>query len=366
METLARPAIRDLIPYEPGKPIEEVKRELGLREVIKLASNENALGPSPRAVSAIQESASRVHLYPEGGGIELRRKIARKLGLEAENIILGNGSDEIIRMIVETFLNPGERVVVGDPAFIIYQLAARLMDGVCVRVPLKNFTHDLASMRKKINENTKLVFISNPNNPTGTMVEEREVREFMKDIPPHVLVIFDEAYYEYIEEPNFPDTLSLVQEGKRVVILRTFSKIYGLAGLRIGYGISLPEIIHALNRVRQPFNTNVLAQKAAIAALEDEEHLIRSREMVRKGKEYLYGELERLGLEYIPSVTNFILINTGIEGREIFERLLLRGVIVRPMEGYGLSSYIRVTVGKKEENRKFILALEEVLREVRE
>ena len=364
-EELIRECIKDLIPYEPGKPIEEVKRELGLEEVIKLASNENSLGPSPKAIEAIRENAPFVNIYPDGGGFYLRKKLAQKYGLKIENILLGNGSDEIIRMTVETFLNPGEEVIVGEPAFIIYQLASKVMEGKCIKVPLKDFTHDLKAMKERVSDRTKLVFISNPNNPTGTMVTKEEVDEFMEGLPSSLIVVFDEAYFEYIDDPQYPDTLKFVREGKNVIVLRTFSKAYGLAGLRIGYALSTPSIITGLNRVRQPFNTNALAQKAAIAALDDQEHVQKSREMVKKGKNYLYAELKRLGIRFIPSVTNFILMDMKMDGKKIFQKLLKRGVIVRPMGGYNLPTYIRVTVGKMEENEKFIQALKEVLEEVR-
>ncbi len=361
---LMRKNLEDLIPYEPGKPIEEVKREYGLKEVIKMASNENCLGPSPLAVEALRKALSNIHLYPDGGGFSLRRKIAQRLGLKMENIILGNGSDEIIRMIVETFLNPGEETIMGDPAFIIYEMATKVMNGNCIKVPLKNYAHDLYAMREKITPRTKLFFVSNPNNPTGTMVRRKEVDEIMKDFPEHTIAVFDEAYYEYIEEEDFPDTLYWLKRGKNIIILRTFSKIYGLAGLRIGYAISSPQIISALNRVRQPFNTNSLAQTAALAALDDEEHVRRSRELNRKGKEYFYREFRRMGLEFIPTATNFILVNVKRDGREVFEKLLRKGIIVRPMSGYGLSTFIRVTIGREEENQKFISSLKEVMEEI--
>ncbi len=357
IEKLIRKEVKNLLIYEPGKPLEEVKRELGLKEVIKLASNENALGPSPLAVQALQDALNNIHLYPEGGGYYLRRKLARKYGLDISEILLGNGSDEIIRMIVETFLNPGEEIITGDPAFVIYKIACEAMGGECICVPLKNFTFDLEAMLEKITDKTKLIFIANPNNPTGTMVEEKEVEEFLRRVPPGILVVFDEAYYEYIEREDYPDNLKRIQRGEPVIVLRTFSKIYGLAGLRIGYCMASGEVVSALNRVRQPFNTNSLAQTAAFFALDDEEHIRKSREMVKEGKKYLYGEFERMGWAFVPSEANFILLNVGKKGRSVFQELLRKGVIVRAMDGYGLPDWIRVTVGTPQENEKLMQAL---------
>jgi len=305
IEELVRKEVRNLLIYEPGKPLEEVKRELGLEEVIKLASNENALGPSPLAVKALENSLANIHLYPEGGGYYLRKKLARKYGLNISEILLGNGSDEIIRMIVETFLNPGEEIITGDPAFVIYKIACKAMGGECISVPLKDFTFDLETMLERIT--AKLIFIANPNNPTGTMVTEKEVSEFLRRVPPRILVVFDEAYYEYIEREDYPDNVRRIQKGAPVIVLRTFSKIYGLAGLRIGYCMAGKEVVSALNRVRQPFNTNSLAQIAALFALDDEEHIRKSREMVKEGKEYLYSEFKKMGWEFVPSEANFIL-----------------------------------------------------------
>ncbi|MCD6219734.1 histidinol-phosphate transaminase [Candidatus Calescamantes bacterium] len=361
IEKLIRKDVVDLIPYEPGKPVEEVKRELGLKEVIKLASNENVLGPSPLAVKALKSSLHRIHLYPDGGGYYLRKKLASKYGLDISQVLLGNGSDEIIRMIVETFLNPGEEVITGEPAFIIYKMACKSMGGKCITVPLRDFTVDLSRMAEKITKKTKLIFIANPNNPTGTMVTEEEVEKFLQSVPPGVIVVFDEAYYEYIERKDFPDNVKRVKRGELVLVLRTFSKIYGLAGLRIGYCLARKDVITALNRVRQPFNTNSLAQTAAISALDDEEHIRKSREMVKEGKEYLYGEFKKIGLEFVPSETNFVLVKVNKNGREVFQELMKRGIIVRAMDGYGLCDWIRVTIGTLEENKKFIQSLARVL-----
>ena len=357
---LIRPNIANLLPYPPGKPIEEVKRQLGLEEVIKLASNENALGPSPKALDAIKKRLGEINLYPDGNAFYLKQKLTQHWGVEEEEIFVGNGSDEIIRMIAETFLNPGEEIIMGSPAFIIYFIAATVMNGKVIEVPLKNYTHDLEAMLKAQTPKTKIIFIANPNNPTGTMVDAQEVDSFLDKVDEDVIVVFDEAYYEYTPD-NFPETIKYVQEGRNVIVLRTFSKIYSLAGLRIGYGIGKKEIFTEMNRIRQPFNVNRVAQVAAIAALEDKEHVKKSCQMNEAGKKFLYQELGALGLEYVPTAANFILINMKQPGKDIYQKLLEKGVIVRPMEGYGLPDFIRVTIGKPEENKKFIQALRQVV-----
>ncbi len=361
MKSLIRENIREIDPYPPGKPIKEVERELGIEEAVKLASNENPLGPSPKAVEAMEQALKEVNLYPDGNGYYLKRALAAHLNVKEENLILGNGSDEIIRMIAETFLNEGEEAIMGEPAFLIYRLAAKIMKGRCRLVNLKDSTHDLMAMAGTINKKTKLIFIANPNNPTGTMVAAEEVASFMKKVPEEVIVIFDEAYYEYIERDDFPQTIDYLGEGRRVITLRTFSKIYGLAGLRIGYGIGPEEFIKGMNRVRQPFNTNSLAQVAALAALKDQEHVKKSRKANREGKDFLYEELKKLKISYIPSQANFVLINVGEEGKVISRKLMQEGIIVRPMEMYNLPNFIRVTVGTEEENKKFITAMRAVL-----
>ena len=357
MKSLVRENLLEIEPYPPGKPIKEVERELGIEEVVKLASNENPLGPSPRAVEAMAQALPEVNLYPDGSGYYLKRALAAHLRVKEENIILGNGSDEIIRMIAETFLNAGEEAIMGDPAFLIYRLAVKVMKGQCRLVALKDFTHDLTAMAGMINARTKLIFIANPNNPTGTMVTAEEVDSFMKKVPERVMVIFDEAYYEYIERDDFPRTINYIRENRRVITLRTFSKIYGLAGLRIGYGVAPEELIKDMNRVRQPFNTNSLAQVAALSALKDEEHVRKSRQANREGKDFLYEELKKLKISYIPSQANFILINVHQEGKIISGKLLQEGIIVRPMGMYNLPHFIRVTVGTEKQNKRFIKAL---------
>ncbi len=357
MKSLVRENLLEIEPYPPGKPIKEVERELGIEEVVKLASNENPLGPSPRAVEAMAQALPEVNLYPDGSGYYLKRALAAHLRVKEENIILGNGSDEIIRMIAETFLNAGEEAIMGDPAFLIYRLAVKVMKGQCRLVALKDFTHDLTAMAGMINARTKLIFIANPNNPTGTMVTAEEVDSFMKKVPERVMVIFDEAYYEYIERDDFPRTINYIRENRRVITLRTFSKIYGLAGLRIGYGVAPEELIKDMNRVRQPFNTNSLAQVAALSALKDEEHVRKSRQANREGKDFLYEELKKLKISYIPSQANFILVDLKQEAKVISRQLLQEGIIVRPMGMYNLPHFIRVTVGTEKQNKRFIKAL---------
>ena len=353
--------IEKLVPYDPGKPIEELQREMGLTRVVKLASNENALGSSPKAIKALEKAIYQVHRYPDGACYYLKHKAAEKLGVTPRHLIFGNGSNEVIELLMRTYLQPGDRVVYGEPAFIVYKLISLAMAIEGVGVPLKGFTHDLEAMARAVDEKTKMVFVANPNNPTGTMVTHQEVMDFLDRIPPEVIVVFDEAYYEFVERPDFPHLLPIVLEEKRpLVLMRTFSKIYGLAGLRIGYGIAPPQMVDYMNRVRQPFNVNLLAQEAALAALDDDEHVERSRRLVKEGKAFLYKALEEMGLEYIPSETNFFLIKVG-DGERVFRELLKKGVIVRNMGGYGLPQYIRVTLGTQEENAIFLETLKEVL-----
>jgi len=361
IQDLIRPSIANILPYPPGKPIEEVKRELGLEEVIKMASNENALGPSPKASEAMKKAASNVNLYPDGNSYYLKQKLAQKLGVGMDEVIVGNGADEIIRIITETFLNPGEEVVIAWPGFVIYCIATDVMAGSLKRIPLKNYTHDLEAMLNAVTEKTKLIFIANPNNPTGTMVNKTQVESFMKKVPEDVIVVFDEAYCEYADE-NFPQTFRYMKEGRNVIILRTFSKIYGLAGLRVGYGIAKKEIFEEMNRIRQPFNVNRIAQSAAIAALDDGEHVEKTIAMNEEGKRFLYKEFEAMGLEYVPTAANFILVNIEQDGRKVYEQLLKEGVIVRPVDNYDLPNFLRVTICKGAENKKFIDSLKKVLK----
>ncbi len=361
MKTLAREAIYKIKPYVPGKPVEEVERELGIKNVLKLASNENPLGPSPKAVEALKQSASGVNFYPDGNCFYLKEALAEKLHCSLTELIVGNGSDEVLSFITAAYLNPGEEIIMGSPSFSEYDFAAKVMGGETIKVPLINYTHDLEGMAKAVTAKTKIIFVCNPNNPTGTMVDGNQVAQFMSKVPNHVLVVFDEAYYEYVENSDYPDTLGYVREGRNVIVLRTFSKIYGLAGLRIGYGVAPEGIISDLNRVREPFNVNILSQKAALAALGDYDFLQKSKKINLEGKEMLYQALGELGLEFIPTEANFIFINAGVDSQELFKKLLQKGVIIRTGDIFNHPTFIRLTVGQEEENKRVIRALREVL-----
>jgi histidinol-phosphate aminotransferase len=352
--------IRTLIPYEPGKPIEEVEREYGISDSIKLASNENPLGPSPKALAAIRQKLDQVHLYPDGDCFYLKRGLAQKLGVPPEQLIFGNGSNEIIELAARTFMRPGDEAVMAEQAFVVYQLIVQAVGGKGKAVPLRNFTHDLTAIADALTPHTRVVFLANPNNPTGTIYRREEWEAFLNRISTDVLLIVDEAYFEYVEDHGYPDSLKYHRDGRAILTLRTFSKLYGLAGLRIGYGIAAKEIIAMMQRVRQPFNVNAPAQWGALAALSDTDHVRRSVEVNRRGLDYLAGEFTRLGLEFIPSYANFVLLRVG-RGQEVFKQLLGQGVIVRPMAGYQFPEHIRVTVGTADENRKFIEALQKVI-----
>lgn len=364
IENIARQVIFDIKPYVPGKPVEEVERELGITNIIKMASNENPFGPSPKALEAMKRALPKVSLYPDGNCFYLREALAEKLGVEMESIIVGNGSDEILKLLAETFLNPGDEIIIAQPSFSEYEFVGKIMGATCVFVPLKDFTHDLEAMGKAVTEKTKMIFICNPNNPTGTIVKKGEMEEFLKKLDPGVLVVFDEAYYEYVEQEDYPETLEYVGEEQNVITLRTFSKIYGIAGQRIGYGVAKPRAISAINRVREPFNVNMLAQIGALAALEDEDHVKRSREGNKEGKEYLYRWFQGKGLYYVPTQANFIFLKVGVDSQDLFQRMLKEGVIVRTGDIFGHPDFIRVTVGTMEENRRFTSTLEKVLKEM--
>lgn len=353
--------IRTLVPYAPGKPIEEVEREYGISNSIKLASNENPLGPSPKALSAIREKLDQLHLYPDGDCFYLKRSLAKKLGIDPEQLIFGNGSNELIELAVRTFMRPGDEAVMAHQAFLVYPLVVQAAGGVSRIVSLRGFTHDLTAMAQAVSPKSRIVFLANPNNPTGTIYRREEWERFLETVPSDVLVIVDEAYFEYVEDPHYPDSLQYHHNGKTVLTLRTFSKLYGLAGLRIGYGIAPKEITGLMHRVRQPFNVNAVAQWAALAALEDHEHVRRSLDVNRQGMEYLAKEIAKLGLEQVPSHANFILVRVG-NGDSVFKQLLRQGIIVRPMGAYELPDYVRVTVGTMEENRRFIEALKKIIK----
>ena len=349
-------------PYKPGKPIEEVQRELGLKDIIKLASNENPLGPSPKALSAIKENLIRLNRYPDSNSFYLKAALAKRFNLTPSNFIIGNGSDEIIVLALRAFINPNDEVVVATPTFLIYEIQSNACGAKIITVPLKDFRYDLKKMKKAITSRTKIVFIANPDNPTGTYVTEKEVLEFMDGMPKKTLVFFDEAYFEFADDlKDFPHTLKFLKNNN-VIIARSFSKVYGLAGLRVGYGIASAELIGYLERVREPFNINSLAQVAATAALKDKSFLERTLKTTEEGKKYLYRELNKLGLLYLTSATNFVLVDVG-DGERIFGLLLKEGVIVRDMKAWKLPGFIRVNVGTDSENRRFIKALKKVILE---
>ncbi|MBA2436334.1 MAG: histidinol-phosphate transaminase [Verrucomicrobiota bacterium] len=357
---LANPHLRDLALYEPGKPIEETARESGLHpdQIIKLASNENPLGPSPRVQTAMRDALSGANLYPDGGGFYLRTALAEKLQIEPANLILGNGSNEIIEFIGHAFLGPKVEMVTSENAFIAYRLVASLFGAKTVSVPDREYCFDLEAIAQAVTPRTRVIFIANPNNPTGTLVRQEALDHFMGRVPEDLVVVFDEAYHEYLEAP--PDTLKFVREGRNVILLRTFSKIHALASIRLGYGIARPELIRVLQKTREPFNTSGVAQAAAIAALADTAHQAESKRTTDEGRRYLETEFAALGLPFVPSVANFVLVKVG-DGKTLFKSLLCKGVIVRALSGYTLPEWVRISVGTMEQNRRCIAALREVL-----
>ncbi len=356
----ANPWLHDLVSYIPGKPIEDVARDLGLEpgQIVKLASNENPLGPSPVALKAMEEALRKAHYYPDGGGYHLRAGIATRFGLTSDNVILGTGSNEIIEFLGHAFLRPDDNIVTAEHAFVVYKILAKLFGAEAIEVADPNLTHDLPAMADAINERTKIVYIANPNNPTGTMVGQEELDQFVSVVPSTVLIAIDEAYYEFL--PNPPDSLKYIHDHPNVIVLRTFSKIQGLAGLRIGYGLAHADLVRLLQKTRQPFNVNSVAQAGALAGLQDETHQARTREVTREGRDFLQAGFAKRNLEYVPSVANFVLVKVG-NGKEVFQKLLRRGMIVRAMDEYKLPAWIRVSVGTPEQNRRFFRDLDEVL-----
>ena len=356
------PALKNLPVYQPGRPIEEVARELNrpAHEIIKLASNENPFGPSPLALAAMQKALGGVHFYPDGNAFYLKQKLAAKLGVEPANLVLGNGSNDIIEFIGHALFAPGTDVVVSQYCFAIYPIVAKLFGANLITVPAKNHGHDLAAMLGAITPQTRAVFVANPNNPTGTFAGREEVIHFVNQVPDHVLCVMDEAYIEFLEDPL--DLSPLVMSGARpnLILMRTFSKIYGLAGLRVGYGIAHPEFVSALEKIRQPFNLNLLAQTAAIAALDDAEHVCKTRANNFTGLEFFTKAFRALDLEYVPSAANFLLVRVG-DGQRVFNELQKLGVITRPMGGYQLPEWIRISVGTPQENARCVEALKSAL-----
>ncbi len=357
--------IMSLKPYKPGKPIEELEREYGIKNSIKLASNENPLGPPASAVAAIKDAAENVHRYPDGGGFVLTQKIADKVGVIPENIVLGNGSDDIIGFLSRAFLAPGDEAVMTLPSFLMYDIMVKSAGATSVCIPLedasKSFGADLDSMLESITPKTRMIFLTNPNNPTGTIITKDAFESFVNALPEGIVLVMDEAYIEFADKSQCVSGVEYLANRVPVIVLRTFSKLYGLAGIRIGYGIMSEELAMVLHRVRQPFNVNSLAQAAAIAAIDDADYLIKTKTVIREGLDYLYGALDKLRVAYFPTQANFFLIDVKQDADEIFEKMLRQGVIVRSMYSYGYPEYIRITVGLPEENRRFIEAFEKVM-----
>jgi histidinol-phosphate aminotransferase len=356
-------ALKDLPIYQPGRPIEDVARELGLpaKDIIKLASNENPLGPSPAALAAMQHTLANINLYPDGNAFYLKQKLADRLGMSTANLILGNGSNEIIEFVGHALLAPGAEAIVSQYCFAVYPLVTKLFNATLVTVPAQHYGHDLRGMLKAVTSRTRVIFIANPNNPTGTVVAPEELAKFVEQVPPHVLLVLDEAYIEFLQGAG--DFLPMIRSGGKpnLLLMRTFSKIFGLAGLRLGYGIAEPQLVAALEKVRQPFNINSIAQAGALAALEDAEHMRKTRENNALGLRFLSEGFARLGLEYVPSAANFILVRVG-DGQRVFDQLQKRGVIVRPMGAYELPEWIRITVGTPSQNQRCLDALEQILK----
>jgi len=359
IEDLITPWSATLRPYPPGKPVEEVEREMG-HPAIKLASNENPLGPSPLAVEAVKACVERASFYPDGGGYYLREKLADRHELSMEQIILGAGSTELIELVAKVCLEPGDEVVMSERSFYIYDTATQAMGGVLVKAPMRHLTCDLDALAAAVTVSTKLIYLANPNNPTGTLFRADAFESFLNQLPAHVLVVLDEAYYDYVSDPGYSRSIEQVRAGRNLLVLRTFSKVHGLAGLRIGYGIGDERLLEALNRVRSPFNASSVAQAAALAAIEDQEHVARSVELNEREMKFLCRELKSMGVAYTPSAANFVLIDTGRDGNDDFSALLHEGVIVRPMKLYNLPTSLRVTVGRHEDNLVFLEALRRV------
>lgn len=353
--------ILDIAPYVPGKPLDELEREYGITGSIKLASNENPLGPSPKALEAVGRQISKLHRYPDGSGHMLLRKLAENLNVQAEQIVMGNGSDDILGLLSRVLLQPGDEAIVPVPSFLMYVIVTQSAGAVPVEVPLKDMHIDLEGILGRVGPRTRLIFICNPNNPTGTMVTQEAMQAFLGALPPGVVVVLDEAYIEFVRDSRCAQGLSFLSGDCPVVTLRTFSKIYGLAGLRVGYGVMPADLAQLLNRVRMPFNVNSLAQAAAAAALDDRRFVEKTTALIHTGLDYLYAELEKRNLRYFPTQSNFFLIDVQQDAKDVFERFLEKGIIVRAMSAYGFPGYIRINAGLPEENRRFIDTLDEVM-----
>ena len=359
-----KPNIVHLPVYKPGTSKEEVKKRFGIEDVIKLASNENPFGCSPAVREALVDEFDRMSEYPDGASVELTHALSKHLNVEPNQIIFGNGSDEVVLMIARAYLQPGDETIMAVPTFPQYKHNAEVEGATVIEVPLKNGVHDLEEMVRRVTERTKIIWICNPNNPTGTMNTHEEMVAMLEKVPQDVLVVLDEAYYEYVADPDYPDSLSLIQKYPNVLVLRTFSKIYGLAALRIGYGIGRVEVIHTINQVREPFNTSRFAQRAALVALKDQAFIEDCRQKNLEGISYLSEQFEKLGLKYFPTVANFIMVDVARPAKDVYEGLLEKGIIVRGGHNLGMPTHLRVTVGSREQNEKFIAALEQVLQQV--
>ncbi len=357
----AKPSLFTIKPYIPGKPIEEVKRELGLREVIKLASNENPYEISPKVRKAIEAAIPTLNRYPDGDCFYLRKELSRILNVDSKQLIFGNGSDEIIVFAARAFLKKGDEVIVAQPSFLIYDIASKLEGAHVVSVPIQDFKYDLQGMKKAINAKTRIIFLGNPDNPAGSYFSQREFEEFIHDVPKDILIFCDEAYYEYVQAKDYVDSIALLRKYKNLFVTRTFSKMYGLAGLRIGYGVGSKELIDILNRVREPFNVNSLAQVAALACLKDKGYYKKIALKIEKQRQFLYENFTRLKLDFVKSCTNFILIQLNQEAGDVSKKLLQKGVIIRDMSHWGMKNFIRITIGNENENKKLIRVLEEVV-----
>lgn len=363
--SLATKGVQALSPYQPGKPIDELKREYGVSEVIKLASNENPLGPSPKVISAIENELSELSRYPDGNAFALKEALAKKHSVDIKQVTIGNGSNDILEILTRAFVTSEHEIIFSQHAFAVYPIVTQAVGAKAVVIPAKNWGHDLASMQQAITSKTRVIFIANPNNPTGTWLGKKELSPFLQAVPENVLVVLDEAYFEFADADfsakDYPNGIKWIKQYSNLIVTRTFSKAYGLAGLRVGYSISDPRIADVLNRVRQPFNVNSLALKAAEVALGDAEHLEAGINLNTQGMSQLIAAFEKMSLDYIPSVANFICVNVGDNAMKVYDDLLYEGVIVRPVANYEMPEYLRITIGTKEENERFITALKKVL-----
>lgn len=357
---LANHSIRHLTPYQPGKPIEEVERELGITSTIKLASNENPLGTSEHVLQAIKQALCNTHIYPDGGQYELKQALSNYLALPPSHITVGNGSENILELIVKAYLHLNDSAVISEFAFLTIEILIRASGAILKIAPATRWGHNVDNMINAIDGKTRVLFLVNPNNPTGTYTNKADFEKLLANIPPHIIIVVDEAYSEYIDKPDYPNALSYLSNYPNLVITRTFSKVYGLAALRLGYAVSSPEIADMLNRARLPFNVNSLVAKAGCAALEDQEHVAKSVAITRQGMQQLEIGLREQGRAFIPSIGNFITIDVG-HGNEVYQKLLLEGVIVRPLHAYNMPRHIRVTVGTPEQNERFLNALMRVM-----